>query len=202
MHWITRHAFVVCLLLLPAVPALAASLTVKTVDRDGTVLSDIALALFPLGGEAPTRPAETVEIVQRDKTFIPLMTAIRTGDAVRFPNLDTVRHHVYSFSAPKTFELRLYLGTPPAPVVFDKPGVVVLGCNIHDHMVAYVVVSDTAWNAVTGADGFARFEDVPDGEYALQTFRAGQIDSSALPRQALRVEGEARVVLTLDAVGH
>lgn len=200
MYWITRHLFVVCLLL-SAVPVHAASLTVKTVDRDGVALSDVALALFPLGREAPTRPPETVEIVQRDKTFIPLMTAIRTGDAVRFPNQDTVRHHVYSFSAPRTFELKLYLGTPPAPVVFDKPGVVVLGCNIHDHMVAYVVVSDTVWNTVTGPDGVARFEGVPDGEYAVQSFRVGQIDSAALPRKLLRVEGDAQVVLTLEAEG-
>lgn len=200
MHCVTRHLIIACLLL-TALPLAAASLTVKIVDADGAAIPDVALAVFPMATEPPVRKAETVEIVQRDKTFIPLMTAIRTGDAIRFPNLDTVRHHVYSFSAAKIFELKLYLGTPPAPVVFDKPGVVVLGCNIHDHMVAYVVVSDTVWNAVTGPDGLARFDGLADGDYALQTFRAGQLELASAPAEMIRVDGDTRQVVTLEAGG-
>lgn len=198
--------FAVCLFLHAAL-AVAANLSLRVLDGHGVAMPNVALALFPVGRDAPGREAETVDIVQRNKTFVPLMTAIRTGDAVSFPNQDTVRHHVYSFSTPKVFELKLYLGTPPAPVVFDSPGVVVLGCNIHDHMVAYVVVSDTPWNAVTGPDGMARFSDVPAGDYELQYFRPGQADPTSLGRRAVRVhdgfqDADApQIELTLDGEG-
>ena len=49
-----------------------------------------------------------------------------------FPNLDPIMHHVYSFSATKPFEIKLYSGDPPTGILFDKPGVATLGCNIHD----------------------------------------------------------------------
>ena len=88
-------------------------------------------------------------------------------------NFDTVRHHVYSFSPTKTFELKLYAGVPNAPVTFDKPGVAVLGCNIHDTMAAWVVVADTPWHARSGADGLARIDNVPAGAYRLRVWHPG-----------------------------
>lgn len=187
---ITRY-LVALYLILHAAHGVAADLVIRVVDGSGKTLPDVALALFPVGRDAPSREPETVDLVQYDKTFVPLMTVIRTGDAVSFPNHDKVRHHVYSFSTPKVFELKLYLGRPSAPVVFDKPGLVVLGCNIHDHMVAYVVVSDTPWNAVTGADGMVRFDGIPAGDYELQYFRPGQIDVTVLARRAVKVRDAA-----------
>jgi hypothetical protein len=93
--------------------------------------------------------------------------AVRSGTRVAFPNSDNIRHHVYSFSPAKHFELRLYQGTPSEPVLFDKPGAVVLGCNIHDWMVGYVYVTDDPWFAVSDAQGRVQLDSVPVGSYAV-----------------------------------
>jgi len=98
---------------------------------------------------------------------------VTVGTPVNFPNFDTVRHHVYSFSPIKPFELKLYAGVPQAPIIFDKPGTAVLGCNIHDQMAAWIVVVDTPHYARTAADGQVRLENVPAGDYRLRAWHAG-----------------------------
>jgi hypothetical protein len=105
---------------------------------------------------------------QRDQQFAPHVLAVQRGTAVSFPNSDQIRHHVYSFSEPKRFELRLYSGVPADPVVFDRAGTVVLGCNIHDDMIGFVRVVDTPWFATSGEDGVARIEKVPAGRYRAE----------------------------------
>jgi hypothetical protein len=105
------------------------------------------------------------------RSFDPLVTVVPVGTAVSFPNRDRVRHHVYSFSPVKKFEIKLYVGTPAAPVVFDQPGIAVLGCNIHDQMNAWVVVVPTPWYGKTGADGTLRLNPAP-GTYRLRFWHA------------------------------
>jgi hypothetical protein len=107
---------------------------------------------------------------QQNKEFVPLVLPVAVGTAVTFPNRDNIRHHVYSFSPAKRFELPLYSGTPAAPVVFDRPGSVVLGCNIHDWMVGYVYVLPTPYFARTAEDGKARIADVPAGAYEARVW--------------------------------
>ncbi|MGZ5766445.1 MAG: methylamine utilization protein, partial [Caldimonas sp.] len=114
-------------------------MTVLVSDSAGRALADAVVMLEPTTGRLPTSPMVGVRIAQAQRQFSPQVTVVTVGTPITFPNLDTVRHHVYSFSPAKTFELKLYAGVPAAPVVFDKPGVAVLGCNIHDHMVAWVV---------------------------------------------------------------
>jgi hypothetical protein len=92
------------------------------------------------------------------------------GSAVSFPNKDTVRHHVYSFSPAKVFDLKLYAGTPTTQVVFGAPGVVVLGCNIHDKMAAWLLVVDTPYYAKTDTSGSATLTAVPGGNYTLRVW--------------------------------
>ena len=99
-----------------------------------------------------------------------MIVPVRVGTTVNFPNKDNIRHHVYSFSPPKKFELPLYTRKPAAPVLFDKAGVVVLGCNIHDWMIAYVYVSESAYFAKTGADGKATLSDLPAGKNTLRAW--------------------------------
>ncbi len=141
---------------------------VEVVDAaGGAPVADAVAYAVPRAPVAPARKRE-VQIVQIDRQFVPRVTAVQTGTAIQFPNRDEIRHHVYSFSPPKPFELKLYAGTPASPVVFDKPGEVVLGCNIHDHMIAYVMVVDTPWFAKTGADGKARIEGLPAGDYDVK----------------------------------
>ena len=113
------------------------------------------------------------QIAQKDKRFMPAVTVVRVGSSVSFPNQDTVRHHVYSFSPAKSFDIRLYSGTPANPVVFDKPGLVVLGCNIHDWMLAYVKVVDSPWFGKTDARGGLVLSDVPAGEHVLRVWYPG-----------------------------
>jgi hypothetical protein len=102
---------------------------------------------------------------QWGREFIPYVLPIRTGTRVSFPNRDRIKHHVYSFSPAKRFELKLYSSAASAPVVFDRPGVVALGCNIHDWMQAWVVVLDTPYFAKTDTHGVATLENLPPGSY-------------------------------------
>jgi hypothetical protein len=95
------------------------------------------------------------------------------GTAVTFPNRDSVRHQVYSFSPAKRFELPLYTGVPQA-VTFDKPGVVILGCNIHDWMIGYVYVSESPYFAKTDAHGKAVLTDLPPRAYVLRVWHPQQ----------------------------
>ncbi|WP_417512855.1 methylamine utilization protein [Marinobacter sp.] len=93
------------------------------------------------------------EVIQKDRMFHPHISILPVGSSVDFPNRDNTQHHVYSFSPAKTFNLELYAGRPEAPVVFDQPGIVELGCNIHDHMQAFIVVADTRAIGQTNEQG-------------------------------------------------
>ncbi len=151
----------------------AAAINLTLVDAGGKPLVDAVALLEPVGTKAAVKPGADAEISQSKRQFHPRVTVITTGTKVAFPNFDTVRHHVYSFSAIKTFELKLYAGVPTEPIVFDKPGVAVLGCNIHDSMAAWVVVSDTPWYARSADSGKARIEGVPPGSYQLHLWHPG-----------------------------
>ena len=150
-----------------AAPALAAVVDVAA-DDGKAPLADVVVSLHPAAGSSA--PARAV-MDQRDSTFVPGVLAVQAGTTVNFPNSDTVRHQVYSFSPAKPFELPLYEGTPLAPVLFDRPGVVVVGCNIHDWMIGYIVVLDTPHFAKTDANGRLRI-DLPPGRYRLQAWHS------------------------------
>ena len=156
-----------------AFAATAATVTINVTDADGKPLPDAAALLEPVGSKAVVKPLADVQISQARRQFMPRVTIVTTGTPVTFPNFDTVRHHVYSFSPAKTFELKLYAGVPNTPVVFDKPGIAVLGCNIHDNMAAWVVVADTPWFARSADDGHARIDNVPAGSYRLRVWHPG-----------------------------
>ena len=150
-----------CLFLWISAPsAEAADWTVHVLTADGSPLPDAVVWLTPGNtGQAP-KPGIMDQI---HKTFVPYILPVQTGTIVDFPNSDSINHHVYSFSPPKRFELKLTPGGRTAhTVLFDKPGVVTLGCNIHDWMLAYIVVLDSPWFGQTGPDGSARLS-APDG---------------------------------------
>jgi len=147
----------------------AATLSVTVNDAAGRPLSDAVVMLEPASGRLPVKPMAAVEVGQAARQFTPAVTVVTVGTPVNFPNHDTVRHHVYSFSPAKTFELKLYAGVPATPVVFDKPGVAVLGCNIHDQMAAWIVVVDTPHFARTAA-GPAQLAGIPPGTWRLKAW--------------------------------
>jgi plastocyanin len=156
---------------LGAVRGSAAELLILVKDHHGKSVSDAVVSATPLDPKTALRAKpQTVAVDQVDKQFVPYVKAVFVGSKVRFPNSDNIRHQVYSFSPAKRFELPLYAGADAPPVVFDKPGVVVLGCNIHDWMVAYVYVSATPYFTKTEAAGTAAIEDLPPGEYSVRVW--------------------------------
>jgi plastocyanin len=149
---------------------------------------------------ALVKPLPGVEVAQADRRFVPTVSVVTVGSAVNFPNRDTVRHHVYSFSPAKRFEIKLYVGTPAAPVVFDQPGIAVLGCNIHDTMAAWVVIVDTPFFGRTGTDG--RWSAaVPPGRYRLRAWHPAMAVGATPSDEALTVDGNgARAHVRLAAL--
>jgi plastocyanin len=180
--------------------ARAATVSVVVSDAAGAPLGDAVVVLEPASGRPlPVKAMQGVEIAQVRRQFSPRVTVVTVGTAVMFPNFDTVRHHVYSFSPTKTFEIKLYAGVPHAPIVFDKPGVAVLGCNIHDQMAAWVVVVDSPLYARSGAAGTARIEDVPAGSYRLRAWHASlsaATEPTSMPLDVGAADVEQRVQLT------
>ena len=143
----------------------AGSLSVTVKDAKGALVSDAVV--YAKSGATSAHVGKQVVIDQQNKQFIPYVTAVQVGTSILFPNKDNIRHHVYSLSPAKKFELPLYAGIPAKPVVFDKEGFVTLGCNIHDWMIAYVAVLPTPYFRVTGDDGRATLKDLPPGQYAI-----------------------------------
>jgi plastocyanin len=169
---LARH--LLALLLVVAPLSQAAVVDVRAVGSDGLPLAEAVVFLESRDAKLAARPMPGgVELEQTQRRFARRVTVVTVGTEMRFPNRDTVRHHVYSFSPAKTFELKLYTGTPATPVVFDKPGIAVLGCNIHDQMLAWVVIVETPHQAVTDAQGQLRLDNVPPGHYRLRSWHPG-----------------------------
>ena len=134
-----------------ASPLVAAPLSVSVVDGAGHPVRDAVVTLYPSGNAAkPPRGGGRFVVSQRNLQFRPFLTVVPVGADVSFPNLDPTKHHVYSFSAAKKFELKLFAKDQSRTVHFDKPGVVALGCNIHDQMSAFIVVTDSACGSRNG----------------------------------------------------
>jgi plastocyanin len=150
-------------------PAWAAELRAQVFEGSGKPLADAVVLAFADNRNPAPRPAAAVED-QIDREFVPYVQAIRVGSYVKFPNKDDIRHHVYSFSPAKKFELPLYSGTPALPVLFDKVGVVKLGCNIHDWMIGYLYVTDAPYFGKTNAQGKVELADLRAGTYRLRVW--------------------------------
>ncbi|HSF19436.1 MAG TPA: methylamine utilization protein [Vicinamibacteria bacterium] len=146
-------------------------LTVEVRDADARPLDEVVVYAVPR--ETSLSPPKGEAIMdQRNRMFVPHVLPIQTGTAVKFPNSDNVRHQVYSFSSPKKFQIPLYEGTPAEAIVFDKPGVLTLGCNIHDRMSAFIVVVDTPYFGVT-EDGRVELKNLDAGSYDVYVWHAG-----------------------------
>jgi plastocyanin len=184
-------------LLAPAAYAAAATLEISVVDEQGRPIEGVAVYATPAGGPAEhagtgaaaadseTMPKAIMD--QHDLQFVPHLLVVQTGTEIAFPNGDDVSHHVYSFSQTKPFELALYKGNVYPPVTFDRPGVVVLGCNIHDGMLGYIVVVDTPHFAQTDEQGVALLAEVPSGDYVLAAWTPRARPAALPPTQQLTV---------------
>jgi plastocyanin len=172
-------------------------------NAKGEAVPDAVISLYALDGAAlPPPSTEPVEIVQKDQEYTPYVTVVRVGTQVVFPNEDTIQHHIYSLSKAKRFEKPLYAPGAREAVLFDQPGIVTLGCNIHDWMVAYVVVLPTPYFAKTDASGTARVS-VPAGHYRIEVWhprlpapdvREAKIGPGAAPLDvALKLKPDRRI---------
>ena len=181
--------------LLCAQAAAAGMVTVNVTNRSGGAAEDTVVVFDPLD-DTPAASHDAAIIDQVNKRFVPRVSVVRTGTTITFPNSDRIRHQVYSFSPPKQFSLKLYAGSPETPVTFDRPGLVVLGCNIHDNMVAFVAVVDSPYFAKTDAGGTASLT-LPAGSYRLHAWHPNLV--SAAPSQVVTVTASSlSVPVTAD----
>ena len=159
----------VCLLLATDPAAYAGSLTLM--DSEGKPVSDAVLSLIPQG--IPALPAPKPGVInQIDENFVPKVSVVQTGAEILFKNDDRTRHHIYSYSPAKQFETQVPPKTADVKVTFDKPGTIALGCNIHDRMLAFLIVVDTPYFGKTNNDGVADFQTPPDGNYKAVIWHA------------------------------
>jgi plastocyanin len=144
----------------------ASEVTITIEDKKQRLVHDTVVELIGISPKATVE--DDIEITQVDKEFSPEVSVFPRGTSVLFTNKDPFQHHVYSVSKGNQFDLPLYKGTPSEHIQFDSPGIVKLGCNIHDWMLAFAYVSQSEYLVVTDAGGKARFSDIPEGEYELR----------------------------------
>ena len=168
----------------------AATLVISVHTPDGRPLQGAVVTALPLDGSAH-KPAPIKAVMdQVNRAFQPDLLVIPVGSTVTFPNSDTVSHQIYSFSPAKRFQLPLYRGTPYPPVHFDQAGVVTLGCNIHDEMVGYLLVTDAPYFGRTDAAGAWTLE-VPRGRYRISIWHPRMRDTDTdLERELTVGEGD------------
>lgn len=183
-----RRHIVFCLsLLFSAAHASATGIAVQVQDATGKVLPDTVIYIEPEGSAGAGVKPGSATIEQKGLKFLPLVTVVQTGATINFPNNDKVRHHIYSFSPAHKFDQKLYSGQAASPQVFDKAGTVVLGCNIHDKMIAYVKIVDTPYFAKTDGAGAARIELPAGGKYVVKAWHYNTV-GGATPEQTLTVK--------------
>ncbi|HYC60884.1 MAG TPA: methylamine utilization protein [Thermoanaerobaculia bacterium] len=187
-----RFAFAIAV----AVPAFGATIEFRVQNARGGAIRDAVVYAVPEGRTVAL--ANRVAVMdQKNRMFIPHVLPVQTGTSVRFPNSDDIRHHVYSFSPAKKFQLPLYKGTPANPVVFDVAGVVTLGCNIHDQMTAFIVIVDTPYFEKTPANGRVALRDLAPGRYTLRVWYPDMRDEPQ--PQSITATGSERLTATFVA---
>jgi len=184
---------------------LAEELVLRLTDESGTPLGDVVMELLSENASnSSSEPMSYVQIDQIDKEFVPSVTTLVAGGSASFPNSDDILHHVYSFSTAKTFDTPLYGSDASSQYreLFDVPGVVEIGCNIHDWMLAYIYVGESKLMAISGDDGVAMLENIPAGEYRLRVWHS-RLDApqNFLERDiVIEAGGSAELEMTLELV--
>jgi plastocyanin len=159
----------------------------EVVTKGGVVAINPPLAVVYLEGSfAPPVTPAVQQVIQKDFTFVPLLLAVRTGTKVEFPNLDDTYHDVFSYSAPKRFDLGRYRSDekPVPSQTFDTPGLVTLRCDIHEHMRGLILVVDTPHFVITEPDGRFQLRDLPPGRYTLKVW----LDSKTTLERAVELQ--------------
>lgn len=180
-------------------PVMASELNIKVVDLQQLSIADAVVELIPAVTPTQVADIQHYQMSQKDRTFVPFVLAVPKGAKVDFPNLDRTRHHVYSFSETKPFELKLYVGQAEAPILFDKSGLVALGCNIHDYMQAFIYVADSPLVAVANDNGEIQFNGLAVGQYKVKLWHPWQ-KMATEPTDLFITQGHNSLSLSLDIV--
>lgn len=142
-------------------------LQVNVFDDDQTLLENAVISLEPLFDHQQNSAQLEAQVKQQGAQFRPFVLPVKVGTKISFPNFDDFRHHVYSFSKAKRFQLQLYGQDESKSIIFDNPGVIALGCNIHDNMLAFVYVTDHPIYTISSDNGIASFDDLAAGAYRV-----------------------------------
>lgn len=184
------------IMLLLSASVSAQGLTITVVDQDNNPLADAVVEIVSSEAKA-FQQTDVKHVAQESLVFVPFVTAVQQGSLIDFPNRDKTRHHVYSFSDAKTFEIQLYTGKPEEPILFDKPGIVTLGCNIHDYMLAYIYVGESALVQVSDSAGNVHFPTMPQAPLTLKLWHPWQVDTLAEQPLAAPLQHELKVTLPI-----
>ncbi len=186
-HLVLSTAF----LAIASLSAAASTLKLQVADQGGKPLADAVATLMPETPDtAPKAAPRDHYIDQKDETFIPLVEIVPVGDSVIFRNSDRTRHHVYTFSPLGQFEFILKPNESSPPVKLQKPGVIPVGCNIHDFMINYLFVTDSRWAAKSDSQGIATLTDVPPGSYTVKWWHPRQRPGAAPVTGTVTVSGD------------
>lgn len=184
------------LLALATSSEIQADISVYIADQDGSPLANATVVLQPMFDIEASPPLDAA-VDQIDEEFVPRVSVVQRGANIYFPNQDQIRHHVYSFSEAKLFDIPLYSGTPSEPIQFNQSGLVVLGCNIHDQMRGYILVSDSPFFGVSDERGQVRIETEISGNYELSLWhpeQEAQIESTEITLASdLNFEGNYQI---------
>ena len=197
--WLLQyHLSWITLFFLATLSAQAATLTLQVKSASGAAVEDAVVYLMSTLTPRLRIREPTARIDQINKMFVPAVSVVQTGTRITFPNKDNIRHQVYSFSKAKKFEIKLYADTPAKPVLFDNPGYVVMGCNIHDNMIAHMLVVDTPYFALSDKRGVAQIVDVPPGDYSLIAwyYMRPDLDAAVTPLSLKTDQAQTLVIKT------
>lgn len=172
--------------------------TILVTDRTGKPVANAVVSTITNDKKA-AKPVTAI-MDQKNKSFVPHVLVVEAGQAVSFPNSDNIRHHVYSFSKPNQFEIKLYSGKSSAPQVFNHAGIVTLGCNIHDQMKGYIYVTDGEAANVSGTDGLVELPTATDFVHAWHPDLEGNVtERLKLPLQRKNATGQWQITLPFEA---
>ncbi|MEM6301336.1 MAG: methylamine utilization protein [Pseudomonadota bacterium] len=187
------------LLTLAAHYTAAETFEIQLLQQGGEPVPGAVVALEPIGDQHALDDIDGAEpgtMDQINRQFAPHILVVQRGAEVSFPNSDSIKHHVYSFSQAKTFEIKLYNDSNPEALVFERAGEVELGCNVHDWMLGYIYVVDTPFFTRSDETGRAQL-NAPSGEYLLRWWHP-RIQGSASERSLELASGQYEASITLS----
>ncbi|XOV81126.1 MAG: methylamine utilization protein [Aestuariibacter sp.] len=189
--------FIGLMLVLNMMKTMAATVEIQVAAPNGETVPGAAVILQAKSATAIAADKTLAIMDQVDRQFKPRILVVPKGAPVMFPNSDSIKHHVYSFSPAKVFEIQLYKGSDNEPVIFNKAGVVELGCNVHDWMLGYIYVADSPYFAQLDENNSATI-DVPEGEYTLRIWHPRISEADLQKNQSITVTENAQISFTLE----